>query len=116
MNNLIIAALTTGMLTATMTTANAENNKCIYEKQKEMLVERVDFQSFNDKFEPQTSSKSISVDVDYILQENGAAYITYINSDDDDAKEEVVKFIEHSTYSTKPIPGKIYSLKFQFTK
>ncbi|MDB5228331.1 MAG: hypothetical protein JWN78_2524 [Bacteroidota bacterium] len=57
-----------------------------------------------------------TVDVDYIIEENGKAYITYIKSENEKAKSEVVKFIESASYNFDIAPGKIYSMKLSISK
>jgi hypothetical protein len=115
MNNLIIAALTFVMLPALSTNASAKNNKNAKEAKQEIVVEKI---NFTDDIINNTTTyqEYTSVNVDYIVQENGKAYITYINAENDQAKNEVVKFIESATYNFNIIPGKIYTMKLTFNK
>jgi uncharacterized membrane protein len=74
--------------------------------------------NFTDEFSKNTEvqEEATSVDVDYIIEENGKPYITYINSDSQQAKNEVVKFIESASYNFNPAPGKVYSMKLTLNK
>ena len=70
-----------------------------------------------------TNNKSINteialivVNVDYIINEIGHPYITYINSNDVADKQEVVRFLESATYNVPAQQGKIYTLQFVMNK
>ena len=115
MNNLIIAVLTFVMLPAFATNASAKNVKNCKAEQKEIVVEKMNFTDDMVKYS-KSEEESSSVDVDYIIEENGKAYITYINSDSQQAKNEVVKFIESASYNFNPMPGKVYSMKLTLNK
>jgi len=115
MNNLIIAALTFVMLPAFATNASAKNLKNSKEARNEIVVEKVNFT--NDIMNNTLSDEEYtSVNVDYIIQENGKAYITYIDAENDQAKNDVVKFIESATYNFNLVPGKVYSMKLTLNK
>ena len=117
MNNLIIAALTFVMLPALENNVTAKSIKSEKAAQKEIVVEKMDFASAFDKNTDLEKNYTPSVvDVDYIIEENGKAMITYINSDNQEAKENVVKFIDSATYSQNINPGKLYSMKLMITK
>ena len=115
MNNLIIAAFTFVMLPAFATNASAKSTKNCKIDRKEIIVEKI---NFTDEFSKNTEvqEEATSVDVDYIIEENGKPYITYINSDSQQAKNEVVKFIESASYNFNPAPGKVYSMKLTLNK
>ncbi|MDB5227874.1 MAG: hypothetical protein JWN78_2067 [Bacteroidota bacterium] len=115
MNNLIIAALTFIMLPALTDNVSAKSAKNMKEQSNQIVVEKMNFTGDlvnNTKSE----DEAVSVDVDYIIAENGKAYITYINAQSDKAKSEVVRFIESSTYDFNIVPGKVYSMKLTLTK
>ncbi len=115
MNNLIIAALTFVMLPALTNTASAKTVKNCKSEKNEIIVERINFTE--DIVKNNTSEKEAAlVDVDYIIEETGKAYITYINTDSQTAKNEVVKFIESASYNFNPVPGKVYSMKLTLNK
>ena len=115
MNNLIIAALTFVMLPALATNASAKDAKNCRIERNEIVVEKI---NFTDEFVKNTEAQEevTSVDVDYIIEENGKPYITYINSESQQAKSEVVKFIESTSYNFNPVPGKVYSMKLTLNK
>jgi hypothetical protein len=115
MNNLIIAALTFVMLPAFATNASAKNTRNCRVEKNEIVVEKMNFTDDIVKY-TETENESASVDVDYIIEENGKAFITYINSNSDQAKNEVVKFIESASYNFNPMPGKVYSMKLTLNK
>lgn len=110
MNNLIIAALTCLMLPAVASQASAKSNRNCKEAKTEIVVEKKNFtrEILN---EPATESQPSSVNVDYIIGEDGKAYITYIQAESEKAKYEVVKFIENASFNFNPVPGKIYTMK-----
>ena len=115
MNNLIIAALTFVMLPAFTDKASAKSTKNCKEEKNQIVVEKMNFT--NDLVNNTKSDEQlVSVDVDYIITETGKAYITYINSQSDKAKSEVVRFIEGTTYDFNIVPGKVYSMKLTLTK
>jgi hypothetical protein len=115
MNNLIIAALTFVMLPAFGNNASAKNLKNSKEAKTEIVVEKMNFTNdlINDNF---STEEYTSVNVDYIIEENGKAYITYINAEKEQAKNDVVKFIESATYNYNLVPGKVYSMKLTLNK
>lgn len=115
MNNLIIAALTFFLLPALEQTASAKNSKNCKEAKTEMVVEKINFTNeiLNMPFSEETSNE---VNVDYIINEDGKGFITYINSDSEEAKQEVVRFIENTTYNYNIVPGKVYSMKLTLNK
>ncbi len=115
MNNLIIAALTFVMLPAFATKASAKTLKNCKAEKNEIVVEKMNFANDFIKYN-ETEEEYASVDVDYIVEENGKAYITYINTDNQQAKNEVVKFIESASYNFNPMPGKVYSMKLTLNK
>src|SRR6218665_3692824 len=103
MNNLIIAAIAFVMLPAFGSSASAKTIKTGKSEKSEMIVEKI---NFNENISNATDYEPVAaslVDVDYIIEENGKAYITYISSDDAQAKNEVVKFIESASYNFNPI-------------
>lgn len=110
MNNLIIAALTFVMLPAFATNASAKNLRNTRESKKEIVVEKI---NFTDKLitDEKSENEYTAVNVDYIIQENGKAYITYINAENEQAKTDVVKFIKSATYNQSLATGKVYSMK-----
>jgi hypothetical protein len=115
MNNLIIAALTLVMLPAIANQASAKNTKNCKEVKNEIVVEK---RNFTSEFEntPVSQDEMTTVNVDYIIGENGKAYITYISSETEQAKSEVVKFIESTSYNFDIVPGKIYSMNLTLKK
>ena len=115
MNNLIIAALTFIMLPAVTNRASAKNAKICKEDKNEIVMEKMNF-SNDIIYDTKSEDESTSVDVDYIIEENGKAYITYINAGNEKAKIDVVKFIENTSYNFNVVPGKIYSMKLTLTK
>ena len=115
MNNLIIAALTFVMLPAFATNASAKSLKSCRAEKNEIVVEKINFNDEMIKY-TETEDEVASVDVDYIIEETGKAYITYISSESARAKNEVVKFIESTSYNFNIIPGKVYSMKLTLNK
>ena len=115
MNNLIIAALTFVMLPAIATNASAKNFRNAKASKNEIVVEKV---NFTDKLitDEKSDDEYTAVNVDYIIQENGKAYITYINAENENAKTDVVKFIESATYNQNLVSGKVYSMKLSLNK
>ncbi|MFN8259436.1 MAG: hypothetical protein U0X41_00720 [Chitinophagales bacterium] len=115
MNNLVIAALTFVMLPAFASNASAKSVKNCRTEKNEIIVEKI---NFTDDILKNTASdeEATSVDVDYIIEENGKPYITFINSESQQAKNEVVKFLETATYNFNPIPGKVYSMQLTLKK
>lgn len=116
MNNLIIAALTFIMLPALGTEAVAKSNRKVKMEKQTMPIEKIAFTDFETEKNKNTMTESIAVDVDYMIDENGKANITYINSSDFNAKSEVVKFIESATYAITGNSGKINSMRFIIQK
>lgn len=122
MNNLIIAALTFVMLPAlNNNTVSAKNSKLCKEAKSEFVFEKMNFtndiiNTLPSENNSVTKDEYTSVDVDYIIEENGHAYITYINAEDQKSKTEVVKFIESASYGHNMIPGKIYSMQLTLKK
>lgn len=118
MNNLIIAALTFVMLPALSKNAEAQNEKGVRAGKREIAVEKINFTEDIAKYDQlqDAAAATVSVDVDYIIEENGKGYITYINSESEQAKQEVIKFIEQSTYHYNLLPGKVYSMKLSLQK
>ena len=116
MNNLIIAALTFVMLPAVTGQASAKNARnCKEVKTETMVFEKPSFtQGLIEQ--PVSDNSTTTVDVDYIIGENGKAYITYINAASEQAKSDVVKFIESASYNFDIVPGKIYSMKLTLNK
>lgn len=115
MNNLIIAALTFVMLPAIANQASAKNAKNCREAKNEIVVEKMNFT--NDFVKSTISEDEVAaVNVDYIIGENGKAYITYIDGDSENARFDVVKFIESASYNFNIVPGKIYSMKLTLKK
>jgi len=115
MNNLIIAVLTLVMLPAISTNVSAKNLKSSKESKTAIIVEKTNFS--NDFMENTKSDQEYtSVNVDYIIEESGKAYITYIDAENDQAKNDVVKFIESATYNYNLVPGKVYSMKLTLNK
>ncbi len=114
MNNLIIAALTCIMLPAISNESFATSSKEIKKEKKSIAFEKVDFT--NSVSELVSENETSIVDVDYIIEENGKAYITYLSSDNEQAKNDVLKFIENSTYNYNIVPGKIYNMKLTLNK
>lgn len=95
MNNLIIAAITLVMLPALEKESFAKNNKNYNHQQAMLKVERLDVSNLKFKNEDESNlEERTEVNVDYMINENGKAFITYVNSESNKAKEEVVKFIE----------------------
>lgn len=115
MNNLIIAALTFIMLPAIASQASAKSSKNCKEAKSEIIVEKKNFTSDLVNI-PANETEASSVNVDYIIGEDGKAYITYINAESEKAKYEVVKFIESASFNFNPLPGKIYSMKLTLNK
>lgn len=115
MNNLIIAAFTFVMLPAIATNASAKNFKNSKEVKNEIVVEKMNFTN-NLTDDVKSETEYTAVNVDYIIEENGKAYITYIDAENDQAKNDVVKFIESATYNYNLIPGKIYSMRLTLNK
>ncbi|MBK9328353.1 MAG: hypothetical protein IPM95_03345 [Sphingobacteriales bacterium] len=122
MNNLIIAALTFVMLPAlNNNTVSAKNSKICKEAKSEFIFERTNFtndiiHNLSSENTLTTKDEFASVDVDYIIEEDGRAYITYINAEDQKSKTEVVKFIESASYSHNMVPGKVYSMQLTLKK
>lgn len=117
MNNLIIAALTFVMLPAIASTASAKNIRNNKTEKNEMVVEKINFtENLIKSTTTYTEDATDIVDVDYIIDEHGKPYITYINSDNLTAKQEVVKFIESATYDFNMVPGKVYSMKLTLNR
>lgn len=117
MNNLIIAALTFVMLPAFALNASAKNlrntkatKSAMSADRQEIVVEKI---NFTDKLlsDKKSATEYTTVNVDYIIQENGKAYITYINAENEQAKTDVVKFIKGATYDQNLATGKVYSMK-----
>jgi hypothetical protein len=115
MNNLIIAALTFVMLPAFNNNASAKCKKECREAKTAFDVEKINFTSEMLELSA-TEDEYTSVDVDYIIEENGKAYITYIDAADAKAKNEVVKFIESASYNFNIVPGKVYSMQLTLKK
>lgn len=116
MNNLIIAALTFVLLPAFGKNTNTKTLKNCQMK-NEIVVDKMNFNSeVSDNMDNEIETKTTSVAVDYIIDENGKAYITYISSENMDAKNEVVKFIESVTYNFNKVPGKVYSMTLSMNK
>ncbi len=122
MNNLIIAALTFIMLPAlNNNTVSAKYSKICKEAKSEFVFEKTNFtndiiHNLSSENDLTTKDEFTSVNVDYIIEENGRAYITYINAEDQKSKTEVVKFIESASYSHNMVPGKIYSMQLTLKK
>jgi hypothetical protein len=114
MNNLLIAAITFVMLPAITKETFASSAKEIKNEKKELVFEKVDFS--NSISEVTATNETTTVDVDYIIEENGKAFITYLSAENENAKSEVLKFIENSTYNFNITSGKIYSMKLTLNK
>lgn len=115
MNNLIIAVLTFVMLPAFTSNVNAKCKKECREAKTAFDVEKI---NYTNEILNLSKSEDIytSVAVDYIIEENGKAYITYIDADDEKAKHDVVKFIESASYNFNIVPGKVYSMQLTLKK
>ncbi|MFN8282024.1 MAG: hypothetical protein U0U67_02355 [Chitinophagales bacterium] len=114
MNNLIIAAITFVMLPALSKQALANSTKESKTAKTEIMVEKPNFS--NIITETEKAPEMTSVNVDYIIDENGKAFITYLDGESESAKNEVLKFIENTTYNFNITPGKIYSMKLLLNK
>lgn len=114
MNNLIIAAITFVLLPALSKTAFANSKSENKATKTEIAVEKMDFS--NTISENVKTPEMTSVNVDYIIDENGKAFITYLDGQSEHAKSDVLKFIENATYNFNITPGKIYSMKLLLNK
>ncbi|MBP6659840.1 MAG: hypothetical protein KA174_04115 [Chitinophagales bacterium] len=114
MNNLLIAAITFVMLPAISKQTFANNKKEIKNEKTVIAVEKLDFS--NSITENEKSIEMTSVNVDYIIDENGKAFITYLDGESVQAKNDVLKFIENATYNFNITPNKIYSMKLLLNK
>ena len=112
MNNILIAALTLVMLPAISKESFAKNSK---QCKNEMTVEKV---NFTDDIINNTQSEEemTNVRVDYIIEEDGKAYITYIEGASETAKNEVIRFIEGTVFNFNIVPGKVYSMQLTLKK
>ncbi len=111
MNNILIAAFTLTLVPAICKNALAEEKDALT---NQLPVVKPNFSAklIADEKDQQT----VQVDFDYIIDENGKGYVTYIQSQDEDIKNEVIKFIENSTYHFSIQPGKIYNMKLSFIR
>ncbi len=118
MNNLIIAAMTFIMLPALSNTTAAKSIKSNKMEKNSISNVKIDFTKNILKQDSFTYEKenNIVVNVDYVINEIGRPYITYINSNDVAGKQEVVRFLESATYNAPAQQGKIYSLQFVMNK
>jgi hypothetical protein len=114
MNNLLIAALTFVMLPAVATQASAKNAKNCKEASSALVVEKMNFS--DDLVNEKSEDEMTSVNVDYIIGEDGKAYVTYVDAASEKLKIEVVKFIESASYNFNIVPGKIYSMQLTLKK
>jgi hypothetical protein len=114
MNNLIIAALTFVMLPAITKETFATSAIEVKKEKNAIIFEKVDFS--NSIAEVTAITETTTVDVDYIIEENGKAFITYLSADNENAKSDVLKFIENTSYNFNIIPGKIYNMKLTLHK
>jgi hypothetical protein len=112
MNNILIAALTLVMLPAISKESFAKAGK---ECQTEMTVERV---NFTDDIINESSTEDAVTDVrvDYIIEEDGKAYITYIEGASENVRNDVIRFIEGTVFNFDIIPGKVYSMQLTLKK
>lgn len=118
MNNLIIAAMTFILLPVLHNTSAAKSIKSSKMEKNSISNVKIDFTKDllrQDSFTYEKENNTI-VNVDYIINEAGCPYITYINSSDVADKQEVVRFIETATYNVPAPHGKIYSLQFVMNK
>ena len=112
MNNILIAAMTLVMLPAISKESFAKNSK---QCKSEMTVEKVNFTDDiinNTKAEDEMTN----VRVDYIIEEDGKAYITFIEGASQTAKNEVIRFIEGTVFNFNIVPGKVYSMQLTLKK
>ena len=114
MNNLLIAAITFVMLPALSKEAFANSKTTAKNEKTAIAVEKQDFS--NTIIENEKTPEMTSVNVDYIIDENGKAFITYLNGESENAKNDVLKFIETTTYNFNITPGKVYSMKLLLNK
>ena len=114
MNNLLIAAITFVMLPALSKEAFANTSKESKNDKTIIAVEKPDFS--NTIIENEKTAELTTVSVDYIIDENGKAFITYLTAESENAKNEVLKFIENTTYNFNITPGKVYSMKLLLNK
>lgn len=112
MNNILIAALTLVMLPAISKESFAKSGK---QCKTEMTVEKVNFTDdiINNS---QAEEEMTNVRVDYIIEEDGNAYITYIEGASETAKNEVIRFIEGTVFNFNIVPGKVYSMQLTLKK
>lgn len=112
MNNILIAALTVVMLPAISKESFAKNCK---QTKNEMIVEKVNFTDgiINNA---KTDDEMTNVRVDYIIEDDGKAYITYIEGASETAKNEVIRFIEGTVFNFNIVPGKVYSMQLTLKK
>lgn len=117
MRKLTIAALTLIMLPAFSGNVFAKTFRSNKKNNAEMLTNKVDFTKSLVASTSTLNTKDINtVNVDYIIHENGKPYITYINSNSPAAKQEVIKFLESAVYDANMNTGKIYSMKFMLNQ
>ena len=111
MKKLIIAALTFTLLPAVSNIASAKSIKNIRNEKRERMVEKTNFiKNMLPSISPTVDTYD-TVAVDYMIDEHGKPFITYINSESMAAKQEVVKFIESAVYNTNNVSGKIYTMQ-----
>ena len=111
MKKLIIAALTFTLLPAVSNIASAKSIKNIRNEKRERMVEKTNFiKNMLPSIFPTVDTYD-TVAVDYMIDEHGKPFITYINSESMAAKQEVVKFIESAVYNTNNVSGKIYTMQ-----
>lgn len=112
MNNILIAALTLVMLPAISKESFAKSSK---QAKTEMTVEKVNFTDDIIR-DTQAGETTTEVRVDYIIEEDGKAYITYIEGASENVRDEVIRFIEGTVFNVNSLPGKVYSMQFILKK
>lgn len=111
MNNILIAALTLTLVPAICKNTFAEDKSVTT---SQMPVSKPNFSA--KLIAVEKDQQTVQVDFDYIIDENGKGYVTYIQSQDEVIKNEVIKFIENATYHFSIQPGKIYNMKLSFIR
>lgn len=119
MNNLFLAAITFLTLIFFAANTNAKtrpisNAPAAISVSKEMLLAKTTNE--NSLLLEKTTTNPVLIDIDYIVTENGKAYITYISCNNDDSKLQAIQFIENAPISMPYELGKIYTIQLKLSK
>lgn len=119
MNNLLITALTFLTIASFAVKTYAKSypdrkNAEIITVSKEVVLAQA-FHNNNTK-QPIEIAPAALVDIDYIVNENGKAYVTYVHCNDDAIKLQAIQFIENAPIYAPYELGKVYSLQLKLTK